>query len=212
MIDKNSMLELITFIFINLLGVMSPGPDFAIVTRYALTGSRRSAYFSCLGIASALLIHVFYCLIGVAVFLKGSPALFRTIQVIGAIYLGYLGIRLVFEKKNPSKSEQQPRRKSAFFAGFLTNLLNPKATLFLLSLFTQFITTETPLWQKVAYGIVVPLTALSWFVFLSFLLTHSAIYPRLKHYQKSFTIVMGSVLILLSVYVLFVQREFGISS
>lgn len=196
------MLEVLFFAFINLLGAMSPGPDFAIVTRFSLTGSRRSAYLASLGIAAALIIHVIYCLLGVAVFIKSTPALFRTIQVIGALYLAYLGIRLIFEKKKPTTEQQTRRNRNAFFSGFLTNILNPKATLFLLSLFTQFITPETAVWQKIAFGISVPLVALLWFVLLSYLLTHSLIYPRLQKYQKGFGIVMGCILILLSLYIL----------
>jgi RhtB (resistance to homoserine/threonine) family protein len=196
------MIEVLIFALINLLGSMSPGPDFAIVTRFSLTGSRRSAYLASLGIASALIIHVFYCLLGVAVFIKSTPVLFRTIQVIGALYLAYLGIRLIFEKKKPTSEQPPSQDRNAFFSGFLTNILNPKATLFLLSLFTQFITPETSVWQKIAFGISVPLVALLWFLLLSYLLTHSLIYPRLQKYQKGFGIVMGCILILLSLYVL----------
>lgn len=196
------MIEVLIFAFINLLGAMSPGPDFAIVTRFGLTGSRRSAYLASLGIATALIIHVLYCLLGVAVFIKSSPALFRTIQVIGALYLGFLGIRLIFEKKKPTTEQQPSQDRNAFFSGFLTNILNPKATLFLLSLFTQFITPQTSIWQKIAFGITAPLVALLWFLLLSYLLTHSLIYPRLQKYQRGFGIVMGCILVLLSLYIL----------
>lgn len=196
------MLELFVFILINLLGAMSPGPDFAIVAKYAFTGSRRSAYSASGGIASALVVHVFYCLVGVAVFLKGSPHLFRTIQVLGAIYLGYLGLRLILEKKKADGPVAKPRGRNAFLTGFLTNLLNPKATLFLLSLFTQFIDEKTPLWQRAAFGISVPLTAFFWFIFLSYLLTHAAVLPRIKRFQRKFSMAMGLLLFGLSLYVL----------
>ena len=52
------MIDLLLFALLNLLGVMSPGPDFALVTRYGLTGSKRAALLATLGIGSALLIHV----------------------------------------------------------------------------------------------------------------------------------------------------------
>jgi len=196
------MLKLLAFAFINLLGAMSPGPDFAIVARYGITGSRKGALFATAGIAAALLIHVSYCLLGIAVFLKKSPSLFHAVQISGALYLGYLGLRLIFDRGNVMpKEEEHMIPKSAFFSGFLTNLLNPKAALFLLSLFTEFLTPDTPLFLKAAYGVTVPLIAFSWFALLSYLLTHHYVLARIQRLQKIFTFVMGCFLLLLSLLV-----------
>jgi len=128
---------------ISLFGAMSPGPDFAIVTRFALSGSRRAALMATLGVATAVCIHVTYCILGVGLFLKSSPILFRILQIIGSIYLGYLGVQLLISKKTGTVAASGSLRK-AFVSGFFTNLLNPKATLFILSLLTQFVTEKTP--------------------------------------------------------------------
>jgi RhtB (resistance to homoserine/threonine) family protein len=195
-----ALFEFFTFACINFLGVMSPGPDFAIVTRYGIAGSRKAAVLASLGITSALLVHVAYCLLGVAVFLKSSLLIFQGIQIAGACYLGYLGVKMVFEKPKQSSQDKTSIHKKAFTAGFLTNLLNPKATLFLLSLFTQFVTPQTPLSFKIAYAGIIPLSALSWFCFLSYILTHPAFYAKIQRYQKGFTFVMGLFLLALAVY------------
>ena len=123
------MFQVISIFLISLLGAMSPGPDFAIVTRHALTGSRRAALFATLGIAAALLIHATYCSLGIGLLLVESPRIFRTVQVLGSCYLAYLGVRLLLPAKN-SSSSTPPSHHQAFLSGFLTNILNPKAALF----------------------------------------------------------------------------------
>lgn len=195
------MLGFLTFVLINLLAAMSPGPDFAIVMRYALTGSRRLALYSSLGVALALVVHVLYCLLGVVAFLHSNLYVFRTIQLLGATYLGYLGVRLIFQKREPTVAEAKTTHNNALVAGALTNLLNPKATLFLMSLFAQFIGQETPIWEKLAFGVSVPITALVWFSVLSVLLTHPALFQRIQRYQRGFSVCMGCVLLGLFAYI-----------
>ena len=192
------------FIFVNLLGAMMPGPDFAIVTRYGLTGSRYAAIRAAAGIAAALFIHVSYCLLGIAVVLQNSPWLFSSIQIAGALYLAYLGIRLLRTSGAASSGDEKgrPLRLNPFREGFLTNLLNPKASLFLLSLFAEFIDSSTPLWSKVCYGLLVPATAFGWFSFLSIMLTHRRFLPHLQRYQVFFMKAMGLMLLVLSALVL----------
>lgn len=192
------------FAFINLLGAMLPGPDFAIVTRYGLTGSRRLAILTSLGITFALFIHVAYCLLGIAVVLQNSLWLFFSLQMAGALYLLYLGVRLLRSQGKETREKEHKRliQHHAFREGFLTNLLNPKASLFLLSLFAGFIDISTPLWSKILYGFLVPMTAFGWFSFLSIMLTHRRFLPHLQKYQVFFMKTMGIMLAFLSILVI----------
>ncbi len=65
--------------------------------------------------------------------------------------------------------------KKALWIGFLTNGLNPKATLFFLSLFTAIISIETPFAVKLGYGIYLSIATGLWFCFLSFMLSTSRV-------------------------------------
>jgi threonine/homoserine/homoserine lactone efflux protein len=189
------------FLLVNLLGVMSPGPDFAIVTRYALKGSRKAALEVTLGISTALIIHITYCLLGAAVFLQKSPHLFLALQILGALYLGYLGAGMLSQQaQKPSNDEEIPSTQ-AFWEGFWTNLLNPKATLFILSLLSQFVTPETSTFLKLIYGATIPLVAFAWFGLLSITLTHARVYSILEQYQGAFVRLMGILLIGLSCWI-----------
>lgn len=191
------MLDLWTFIMLNVLGAMSPGPDFAVVTRYGLTGSRRGALLATLGIVAALNIHVLYCVSGVAFFLKEAPQAVAGIQLVGALYLMYLGIKILRSKDEGESAVDTS--KGAFYTGFFTNLFNPKATLFLLSLFGLFAESMETWGMKLAFGMSVPLVTGLWFVLLSLFLTHSSFVPFLQKKRKLFMTTMGLALSLLGV-------------
>jgi threonine/homoserine/homoserine lactone efflux protein len=202
------MLEtLLPLAFITLLGAMSPGPDFAIVTRYALTGSRKSAFHAVLGISLALLVHVTYCAAGIAVILIEFPIIFRIIQAAGSCYLGYLGIRLLIPSKKSSPTIA-PCPKRAIMAGFFCNLLNPKSTLFIFGIFTQFISIDTPWLHFFLYGLVISGVSFIWFSSLVILMTH----PYFKHHFDRWQTVlmkgMGIILLVLAATV-FVRAVIG---
>lgn len=192
-----------TIALISLLGAMSPGPDFAIVTKNCLSGSFRTGFLTSLGVASALLIHVTYCVLGVALLISESPLFFHLLKYLGALYLFYLGIMLLREKMSSPEGEKSKLKSThrAFVSGFLTNILNPKATLFILSLFTQFINPEMPLLDKAILGLTIAVIGFIWFVFLSYFLTHRLLQKHIKRFQFIITKTMGVALCLLAIYV-----------
>jgi threonine/homoserine/homoserine lactone efflux protein len=120
----------------------------------------------------------------------------------GALYLGYVAIFLVREKKGSLEEFSLKQEQKAFRVGFFTNLLNPKATLFLLSLFTQFVTPKTPSALKIIYALIIPVSAFFWFGFLSYILTHPILFGKIQRYQWLFTRLMGVFLFGLSLYIL----------
>lgn len=138
------LLSCITIGLISLLAAMSPGPDFAVVMKNSLFGSRRLGLVTAVGVGLGILLHVTYSLVGIGLLISQSIILFSIIKYIGALYLFYLAYQLLKQKK-PEKVEEStekqitPSPAAAFWEGLLTNALNPKVTLFFLSIFTQVI-------------------------------------------------------------------------
>lgn len=189
---------------ISLLAAISPGPDFAIVTRNCLSGTFKTGFLTALGVSAALLIHVSYCLFGLAIIIQESPTLFLVLKYLGAGYLFYLGVMLLKEKMSPEGAPAEARKgnkRRPFVSGFLCNVLNPKATLFMLSIFTQFIDPGMGIGEKAMMGGVVALTALAWFALLSYLITHRLLQKHFARFQMIITKAMGVILCALAVYV-----------
>ena len=165
------MIELITVATITILAVISPGADFAMVTRNSMVLSRRAGVLTATGIALGVLIHVAYSMAGIGLLISRSILLFSLIKFAGAAYLIYLGITLMRAKKaDPSEAQAEPAAISdldALKTGFFTNALNPKTTLFVVSLFTQVISPQTPLVVQLGYGAFMSLAHLVWFVLVA---------------------------------------------
>lgn len=200
--------EFLTIAFAHLLAVASPGPDFAVVLRHCVQGGTRIGVYTAFGVGAGILLHVAYCLLGVALLLSRSPTLFTATKWLAAAYLLYLGVMALRSARlqHPADTEVdtavslQPR--SAVVLGFLTNGLNPKATLFFLALFTVVIDPETPLSVQVFYGAYLALATFAWFALLSVILGRRRVRDFLLRSGVWFERGMGVVLILLAMQLL----------
>lgn len=196
---------------INLLGVMSPGPDFAIVTQAALTGSRRCGVMAALGIAMAVLWHVSYCALGLSAAIEHMPAVFLMIKLLGGSYLIYLGLRALLSRRLASvhTQPQAPRMSlwQAWRLGFVTNALNPKAALFLLTMFTMLVAHHLNGLQLMLLALEIFLIVLIWFAALSWMMTHPRVYHHFMRHQHSLMQVLGVALILFGIALFFVSHR-----
>lgn len=199
--------EFLTIALVHLLAVASPGPDFAVVSRYALSFGRKAGYWVSLGIAVGIIIHVTYSLIGVAVIIHQNEWVYLSLLMLGALYLGYIGVGAITAKPRGSVGDDAdsvslPKKRKAFSVGFLTNGLNVKATLFFLTLFTTVISPATPFAVKLGYGIYLTVATGAWFVFLTWLLTQPKVFKKLWPYSHWVDRLMGAILIALSLSLL----------
>ena len=138
-------------VLIMLVAMLSPGPDLILVLKNSRFGFRQGSA-TALGISSGLVVHCILALAGVAVLLTTSKALYLLVRLGGALYLIYLGIRILTALfmgnqtlvRVNLKSESVTARR-CYLEGLVTNILNPKVTIFILSIFTQFISPQAPL-------------------------------------------------------------------
>ena len=200
--------EFLTVALVHLLAVASPGPDFAIVLRESVSNGRHAGIWTALGVGSGILLHVGYCLLGIGLIVSQSIVLFNLLKWLAAAYLIYIGIRaLQARPADPASAELAPLAtrspRAAFARGFVTNGLNPKATLFFLSLFTLVISPQTPLLVQAGYGLYLALATAVWFCAVALLFSQARVcrgFVRLRHW---FDRLMGAVLVGLGIKVAF---------
>ncbi len=176
------MTELIAVITITLLAVISPGPDFAMVSRNSLMLSRRAGVLTALGIGLGVLIHVTYTLVGVGLLIQQSLWLFNAIKLVGAIYLVYLGVKMLRAKPSAELADSAVPPLSdvaALRVGLLTNALNPKTTVFIVSLFMQVVRPETPMTVQIGYGAFISAAHVTWFSLVALCFSAGAVRDQL---------------------------------
>jgi threonine/homoserine/homoserine lactone efflux protein len=197
---------------VHLVAVASPGPDFAIVLRYAVRYGRKAALAASLGIGLAIFLHVCYSLLGLGLLIKTTPWLFTLFSVLAAVYLAFLGwqaLRSGAPVETPAQAItsdpaiEPPSWLKSFTSGFVTNGLNPKATLFFLSLFAVIISPSTPLTYKVIYGVYMAFATAAWFSLLSVILSSEKVTAFLLRKGYWFDRLMGLVLLALAMHLIF---------
>lgn len=191
-----------TVLVVSLLAVVTPGPDFALTLRNSLAYSRRAGVYTAVGVGLGNLVHATYSLVGVGLIVSQSIVLFSMVKGAGAVYLIYIGCKSLRAKRTSSTATHlQPRcdisRWRAFCIGFLGNLLNPKATLFFLALFTQILQPSTPLVAQIVYGSTVAFLAAAWFTVVALAVSHPAFKQRIMAWSHWLERLTGAVLIAL---------------
>lgn len=194
--------EFIQVAVAHLLAVASPGPDFTLVLRQSLAHGRRIAVWTSLGIGSAILVHIASALLGLGLLIRGSEFWFAVVKYLGAGYLAWIGFQALRarpaagpEAAVPGTPPAAPAQGSAFVTGFLTNVLNPKATLFFLSLYALVVHPQTPKTLQAAYGLWMAAATAGWFCLVSVLFTHDPVRRRFRRHGHWIDRALGVVLL-----------------
>lgn len=198
---------------IHALAVISPGPDFVLVSKLSLSYSRRMGFAGAIGVALGIGMHIAYSILGISAVIAGSVLLFNSIKILGALYLIYIGVMSFKSPKKHSENsleghesavslEKDMTWKKAFKSGFLTNVLNPKATLFILAVFTQVITPSTPKWIQVGYGLEMVIATALWFSVVAMFLSTDYVSRKIQSVKGLIEKATGVVLTALGIKIL----------
>lgn len=125
--------------------IITPGPDLIYVTTQSIALGRRAGLISSVGITVGIFFHTLFAAFGISVILRTSESAFFLIKIIGALYLIYLGVRALKDKKSLLPENYQTVRTPAFrifLQGLMSNLFNPKVALFFLAFLPQFTSAE----------------------------------------------------------------------
>lgn len=134
--------HLALFVVSGILLNLTPGQDTLYIVGRSVAQGRRAGLFSVLGIVSGSVIHTLAAAFGLSAILATSAQAFVAVKLAGAVYLAYLGIRMLLERRADAgaTTEFKPERSWAVYrAGLLTNVLNPKVALFFLAFLPQFV-------------------------------------------------------------------------
>jgi threonine/homoserine/homoserine lactone efflux protein len=146
----------VVFLIAAVLLAITPGPGMLYVLARSLAGGRREGIQSSLGTFVGGLFHVFAAAAGLSAILAASAVAFQAVKLAGAMYLIWLGIRMIRTRDSQIPSHNAARSRGAFRQGIFTEALNPKTALFFLSFIPQFVspTLGHIFWQFVTLGVL----------------------------------------------------------
>lgn len=164
------MTTLLPFLVLCLLITVTPGLDTAVVVRNTLRGGAGAGLRTAVGCALGLFVHAVAVAVGLAELLLRSEVAFQAVKLVGAFVLVVLGGRSLWAALRAGRSkhadpedagERGIRRGTPFLQGLLTNLTNPKATLFFMASLPQFVPSDPARALPVALGLAAIAVAFS---------------------------------------------------
>lgn len=192
--------QLITLSTIVLLACASPGPDFVAVTSHALQ-ERRAGMLVGLGIACAVTLWATLAILGFGLLIKELFWLYETIRMMGAVYLTYLGIRMLAAalRKVADNGKIPPvsagSAGQAWKRGLLVGLTNPKTATFFATLFVTLLPVGAPAWVYVAVvGLVGSITGV-WLGLLAAFFSVGGVRRTYLRIRRPIDALMGAALV-----------------
>jgi threonine/homoserine/homoserine lactone efflux protein len=160
--------EILMFMVAGVLLNLTPGPDVLFIVSQSLRGGVRPGLVAAWGITAGCFVHVAIAACGLGALLASSASAFNLIKWLGAAYLVWMGLCLLWSTIKPggqpwlakpelmtgNTSEEPIRLGAIFLKAFATNVLNPKVALFFLAFVPQFIPANSPdpAWAFVLLG------------------------------------------------------------
>ena len=193
----------LSLLSICLLGAMSPGPSLAVMVKSTLGGGHRAGYPAALAHGAGVGLYGLLTVTGLAVLITRSPGIFLALQVMGAFYLLYLGIKSLLNSGNTGLLDTTSSiGRSAAVDGFLVAFLNPKLAVFMLALFSQFLQPDTGIQQKAIMVATVGITDACWYALVVALLSRNTFLEKLRRSATTIDRIFGVILIALALSVL----------
>ncbi|WP_087544909.1 threonine export protein RhtC [Acinetobacter sp. WCHA29] len=198
---------LCTLIFIHFCALITPGPDFFLVSQTAVSRSRKDAVLVAFGICLGAMVWSLLALMGLNIIFEKMAWLKQGLLVAGGLYLCWLGYQML--RSAFSKSEQSikqivlPQSPYLFFMkGLLTNLSNPKAVIYFGSVFSLFL--ANPLFDQhhSLLFIIITIETLLWFLVVAFVFSLPTFRTAYQNFAKWIDGISGGIFTLLGVYLI----------
>jgi threonine/homoserine/homoserine lactone efflux protein len=203
--------ELLAFVGVSLVVIVTPGPDTALTIRNSLLGGRSGGGFTALGVATGQACWTLATSVGIAALLVASEPAFVALKVAGAAYLVYLGAQALYGAlagRGTAPVARGGRRVSAALAfrqGLISNLGNPKMAVFFTSLLPQF--AQPPSFAALlALGLLFCAMTLGWLTAYAVAVARAGDVLRRPRIRRAMDAAMGAVLVALGLRLAGAQR------
>ena len=193
--------------FVHLMGLLSPGPDFFYVSRVAAIRSRRTAIYGVMGITLGVFLWATAAVLGLAIVFKTSPALQGVVMALGGSYLFYLGVKMTRVKTNAvfndSAEGQSAGAKSELLKGLLVNLSNAKVVIYFSSVMSFVLVNITETRQILTALLIITVETFLYFYVISILFSRPFARQFYSRYSRYIDNVSGVIFILFGIYLIY---------
>tara|TARA_Y100001970_G_scaffold9059_1_gene10541 strand:+ start:472 stop:1083 length:612 start_codon:yes stop_codon:yes gene_type:complete len=172
--------SLLVLSFICAMGAISPGPSLAVVIRNTITGGRLQGVMTGIGHGIGLGIYAFIAVLGLSSLILRNELIFNTMQWMGVFLLLWLSYNMFTNEPPVLTKEHKVSSRRGFIEGFMISFLNPKILVFLVAIFSQFITNDLSFYDRAVIAILAGIIDTTWYVFVALMLAGTPLIERIR--------------------------------
>ena len=191
------------FAIVCAIGAMSPGPSLAVVIRNNINYNRAAGILTSIGHGLGIGVYATLAVLGLGLILQTNETIFLLIQILGLIFLFFLGVILIIKKDSQEEIEENHNQLNSFLQGFSIAIINPKIIIWFTAIYSQFISIDATL----VFNIILVLTAsiidAMWYIVVSLLITGFGVKNFLIERRLFIQKITGSVLLVISFSLIF---------
>ena len=205
--------QILVFIFVASLLVVSPGPNGLLIAKTVPVSGKSAGFANIVGFIFAFYLHGLLSVLGISILLTKSEELFLLVKLLGALYLMWLGFKslqaaFTHQEKQVQASQSKKALTKAFVEGFLTNVLNPKVSMFYLAAFPQFIPMgENAIFYGLSLVSLHVVMNMMWFSLMVLLLSKMTHLTKKYVLQKALKSVTGIIFISFGIKLLSLESK-----
>ena len=192
------------FALVCIVGAMSPGPSLALVIRNNISYNRLAGIMTSIGHGLGIAVYATMAVFGLGLILQTNQSLFLLIQVLGLIFLFFLGVLFIFQKNsveiiNKNKNQKQI---NSFFQGFLIAIINPKILIWFMAIYSQFISVEANMTFNIILISTASIIDATWYIIISLIITGYGVKNFLIDKKDLIQKITGFILLIISLILL----------
>jgi len=201
---------LFSVLILHIMALISPGPDLILTIKNTISFGKDHGLITALGFSFGIGIHCLYSVHGLSWLVSSIPSAPLLLKILGPSYLIWIGIYGLFKENSPFKLNHhkdayqfQRKLKKSFLEGLMTNLLNPKAGLFILSLLSGLLSKKIYITSLYILSFSMMTLTMLWFSFVTYIFGNELIQKKYLIYSAYFNsffsiffIVTGIVLMI----------------
>ena len=187
--------EWLTIFSICLIGAITPGPSLIVILYITNTKNLFSGIIASLGHGCGIFIYALISIFSLSFLLHIAPFMVDIIQFIGALFLIYIGSKILSFKPLKQKDNHKYKLPASFFGsyviGLTTSLINPKVIIFFSAVFSQFLNDDYNFYTKLGMAMLASTVDAAWYMVASFSITFSIVQKYILLKQKKFSLFVG---------------------
>ena len=191
------------FALVCTIGAMSPGPSLAVVIRNNINYNRIAGIMTSIGHGLGIGVYATLAVLGLGLILQTNQTLFLLIQILGLIFLFFLGLLFIFKKQSEEKYNDDQNQLNSFLQGFMIAIINPKILIWFTAIYSQFISIEA----NIIFNLILILTAsiidALWYIIVSIVITGYGVKNFLIKKKIIIQKISGSILLIIAISLLY---------